>query len=191
MFYYSVSGLGYDDNWEKTKVLVASNGMVVWTITSVFQTRCEMDAYRFPFDHHYCSFGIMNALVSATFANFSTFPDYFSIANMYVSKEWEITHTQVDQVHFKSNPYFESAMLFYSFYLTRKPSYYIITVILPIALLSFVGLMVFLLPPDSGEKISLSVTSLLSFFITQVTILEHLPASWETIPVISKYNVCE
>ena len=181
--------MNYDDNWEKTKVLVMSHGMVLWTINSVFHTNCGMNAYQFPFDHQYCYIGITNTLASAIYANFSTFPDYFSIANMYVSNEWEIIDTQVDQVHFKSNPHFENAFLFYSFYLKRKPSYYIITIILPIALLSFVGLMVFLLPPDSGEKISMGVTGLLSFFITQVTILEHLPTNWNTIPVISKYFV--
>ena len=176
----------FDDNWEKTKVLVMPHGRVMWTIDSVFQTKCEMYTYQFPFDHHYCSIGITNKLASANYANFSTSPNEFSIANMFGSNEWEITDSQVDQLHYESHQNFNHATLFYSFYLTRKPSYYIITIILPIALLSFVGLMVFLLPPDSGEKISLSVTSLLSFFITQVTILEHLPASWETIPVISK-----
>ena len=70
--------------------------------------------------------------------------------------------------------------------MTRKPRFYVINVMLPSFFLVLVSLMVFWTTPDSGEKISLSVTVLLAFAVFQVVIMESTPANSDHTPMLSK-----
>ena len=50
----------------------------------------------------------------------------------------------------------------------------------------FSGVLVFMLPPESGEKVSLGVTVLLSMTVYQLLIAETIPPTSEVIPLIGK-----
>ena len=73
--------------------------------------------------------------------------------------------------------------------LCRRPLFYIISIILPAVLLAVICLAVYILPPDSGEKISLGVTTLLALILFQELIGGSLPPSSDRTPIISKYRV--
>jgi len=45
----------------------------------------------------------------------------------------------------------------YNVHVQRRPLYYVIYVILPATIISFMSLLAFLLPSDSGEKIGLGM----------------------------------
>ena len=53
-----------------------------------------------------------------------------------------------------------------------------------------IGILVFFLPPESGEKVSLSVTVLLAMTVYQLLIAETIPATSEVIPLIGKHSAC-
>ena len=49
----------------------------------------------------------------------------------------------------------------------------------------------FLLPPDSGEKVTLGLTVLLAFSVFMLLVAENMPPTSEYIPLIGKMcNVC-
>lgn len=56
--------------------------------------------------------------------------------------------------------------------------------VFPCVLLMAIGILVFCLPPESGEKVSLSVTVLLAMTVYQLLIAETIPATSEVIPLI-------
>lgn len=68
----------------------------------------------------------------------------------------------------------------------RKTLYYMYNVILPCMMMSVLTLLVFCLPPDSGEKIALGVTVLLAFSVFMLAISEKLPETSESIPLLGK-----
>jgi hypothetical protein len=53
-------------------------------------------------------------------------------------------------------------------------------------MLSILTLLVFCLPPESGEKIALGITVLLAFSVFMLAIAENMPETSEHIPLISK-----
>ena len=57
----------------------------------------------------------------------------------------------------------------YSIVLDRRPLFYIVNLVLPCVLLMSVGIMAFCLSPESGEKIALTTTILLTMMLFQVT----------------------
>ena len=74
----------------------------------------------------------------------------------------------------------------YNLYLTRKSKFYSQNLLVPCVLISMLAPFTFLLPADSGEKISLGVTILLSLTVFQLIVAEQMPPS-EDIPIIGEF----
>ena len=74
----------------------------------------------------------------------------------------------------------------FSLALKRKSQYSIINVIVPIVLLSIMDLLVFWLPPESGEKASLGITVLLSFSVFLLVVDERMPRTSDAVPLLSE-----
>ncbi|XP_069506671.1 neuronal acetylcholine receptor subunit alpha-7-like isoform X2 [Ambystoma mexicanum] len=76
-----------------------------------------------------------------------------------------------------------------TFYVTmrRRTLYYALNLLIPCVLLSTMSLLVFLLPADSGEKISLGITVLLSLTVFMLLVAEIMPATSDSIPLIGQY----
>jgi nicotinic acetylcholine receptor len=70
--------------------------------------------------------------------------------------------------------------------LQRRALYYAMNIILPAVMLSVLVLMVFRLPPESGEKMSLGVTLLLSYSVFLLIVSENVPNTSQAVPVIGK-----
>ena len=70
--------------------------------------------------------------------------------------------------------------------ITRKPEYFVFTLIFPCILFSTLIFLVYLLPPESGEKVSLQITVLLSFAVFQVVVTNSMPHTSDIIPVMGK-----
>ena len=68
----------------------------------------------------------------------------------------------------------------------RKPLYYIFNLILPCVCVTLLSFLVFLLPPESGEKVSLSVAALLSMTFFLALVSENTPTQSMSVPLISK-----
>ncbi|KAK3581066.1 hypothetical protein CHS0354_033852 [Potamilus streckersoni] len=132
------------------KINLDSNGQLIWEPGIVMQTICEISITKYPFDKQHCS--LRRNKVDTT--------------GYYPNGEWDITDTEVRLYSPEDGSYNSGEILPGAeavIKLRRKPIFYILSTILPIAMLSVLNLLVFLLPPNTGEKITLAVTVLLSF----------------------------
>ena len=68
--------------------------------------------------------------------------------------------------------YFIPSLLFLDFLVMMES---VLLLLLLLLLLLFLALFVFYLPPDSGEKVSLGITVLLSFSVFLLRISENIP----------------
>ncbi|GAA6091571.1 cholinergic receptor, nicotinic, alpha 11 [Tachysurus ichikawai] len=66
----------------------------------------------------------------------------------------------------------------------RRTLYYALNLLIPCVLLSSMTLLIFVLPADSGEKISLGITVLLSLTVFMLLVAEIMPATSDSIPLI-------
>lgn len=69
----------------------------------------------------------------------------------------------------------------------RKYLFYITNIIAPCVMLSVLVTLVFYLPPEAGEKISLGITILLAFTVFLLLIAESIPKRSDSVPIISKF----
>ena len=58
--------------------------------------------------------------------------------------------------------------------------------LIPSILMAFVSVLVFLLPPESGERIGLSITVLLSYTVFLLTVSEVTPRGGTGVSVLGK-----
>lgn len=88
----------------------------------------------------------------------------------------------------------ENPFIFMEFtlHLVRYQKYGMVNFILPCLLVCVLALLVFLLPPDSGEKIGLSITVLLTLVVFLEILGDETPSTPDTdpIPVVASFFVC-
>ena len=71
----------------------------------------------------------------------------------------------------------------------RQHLYYMFNLVLPCILITCIALLVFYLPPESGEKMSLGITVLLSLTVFLMLVADRMPATSDTIPLIGKHTI--
>ena len=76
---------------------------------------------------------------------------------------------------------------FISLQLERKPQFYVLSLMFPSILISSIALLGFILPPESGEKVSLEITVLLSIAVFMLMVSDIMPPNSETFPYIGKF----
>lgn len=72
----------------------------------------------------------------------------------------------------------------YIIHLKRRPLYYFFNLLIPCALIGFLALLGFTLPPESGEKLSVGCTILFSLIVFLNTIGQSMPANSDTVPLL-------
>jgi nicotinic acetylcholine receptor, invertebrate len=72
----------------------------------------------------------------------------------------------------------------YVIQIKRESIYHFYTLLMPCAVLSLCSLLIFWLPPDSEEKITLGVTILLAFFVNSLIVSNYTPEASFELPVI-------
>lgn len=110
------------------------------------------------------------------------------LQDYYISVEWDIMKVPaVRNEKFYScceEPYLD---IVFNLTLRRKTLFYTVNLIIPCVGISFLSILVFYLPSDSGEKISLCISILLSLTVFFLLLVEIIPPTSLTVPLLGKY----
>lgn len=110
------------------------------------------------------------------------------LTDYYISVEWDII--KVPAVRNEAfyicceEPYPD---IVFNITLRRKTLFYTVNLIIPCVGISFLSVLVFYLPSDSGEKVSLSISILLSLTVFFLLLAEIIPPTSLTVPLLGKY----
>ena len=166
------------------------NGTVARVDASKLKTSCILDLKYFPFDRQACYIHIDSWVYTTRQLKIQL------IENMPIhegkdtpSGQWVLGEASGEIVSevFGSSFNYDSAK--FTVILTRKPGYYMLTLICPCLMVSALEVLMFLLPADAGEKVSLGITGLLSFSVSLLMIADSLPRQSDQIPLMSRYSM--
>lgn len=149
-----------------------------------------MNTRHFPFDAQYCYMTFSSWAYDGAQMDLSYPNDTDASQNVFSNNGvWELVSNEVhiEYLQLKCCPH-PFIQVVYTLKLQRTSVFYVINIIGPCILLSVLMLLVFCLPPESGEKISLGMTNLLALMLFQQLIAENMPPLGDEVPLIGKYK---
>ena len=171
----------YGKEWQYIRY--TSIGLATWYPADLIKATCSLDLRYFPFDIQECSMEIyIWAYISSEVRLLSLRDD---IANGLMHGKhgtWELLNTSVKAE--VVNGVYRSTL---TFRLERKSLYVIVNIILPILFLSILNVLVFMLPAESGERVSYAITVLLAIAVFMTIITDTMPKKSEPLPLISYF----
>ncbi|PIO68855.1 putative acetylcholine receptor subunit alpha-type unc-38 [Teladorsagia circumcincta] len=197
-----------------TKAKLSYNGTVEWAPPAIYKSMCQIDVEFFPFDRQQCemkfgswtygglevdlihkdehlqeeSIEIVEGVDGPIQESVWIVDEGIDLSDYYPSVEWDILKVPGKR-HSKRYPCCESPFIdiTYEIHLRRKTLFYTVNLIFPSVGISFLTALVFYLPSDGGEKISLCISILISLTVFFLLLVEIIPSTSLVIPLIGKY----
>ncbi|XP_071442315.1 acetylcholine receptor subunit alpha-like [Hetaerina americana] len=191
-----------DGNFEvtlATKATIYHDGLVEWKPPAIYKSSCEIDVEYFPFDEQTCvlKFG------SWTYDGFKVDLRHMDekagsnvvevgvdLSEFYMSVEWDILEVPaVRNEKFYTccdEPYLD---ITFNITMRRKTLFYTVNIIIPCMGISFLTVLTFYLPSDSGEKVTLSISILISLHVFFLLVVEIIPPTSLVVPLLGKYLI--
>ncbi|MFH4973825.1 hypothetical protein AB6A40_000534 [Gnathostoma spinigerum] len=196
-----------------TKATLHYTGEVTWEPPAIFKSLCQIDVRWFPFDEQRChlkfgSWSYSEDLItldlldgtpryelelteSGHLINVTIVEEGIDLSDYYPSVEWDIM-SRVAKRRTKNYPsccpesdgYVD---IMYYLELRRKPLFYTVNLVFPCVGISFLTILVFYLPSDSGEKVALCISILVALTVFYLLLTEIIPATSISLPLIGKY----
>ncbi|KAL3854708.1 hypothetical protein ACJMK2_013966, partial [Sinanodonta woodiana] len=105
--------------------------------------------------------------------------------------EWILDRTEIDEKVIQETKSDGTIVTFsqleFVFVLERRPIFYVVNILLPIVLASFLSCVAFLLPLQSGEKVTYILTLILALAVLLTLIADSLPHTSITASVLGLY----
>ncbi|XP_067206868.1 neuronal acetylcholine receptor subunit alpha-7 isoform X3 [Linepithema humile] len=188
---YNSADEGFDGTYQ-TNVVVTHNGSCLYVPPGIFKSTCKIDITWFPFDDQHCDmkFGswtydgnqldlVLNSEEGGDLSDFIMNGEWYLIG--MPGKKNTIMYQCCPE------PYVDVT---FTIQIRRRTLYYFFNLIVPCVLISSMALLGFTLPPDSGEKLTLGVTILLSLTVFLNLVAESMPTTSDAVPLIGSYFNC-
>ncbi|XP_046363947.2 neuronal acetylcholine receptor subunit alpha-7-like [Haliotis rufescens] len=155
---------------------VSSYGHVQWMTGDLFYLHCETDVLMYPFDSLKCSMEIVVWSYSTSEVDLKVRQSVAGTSSSNIGGQWRLKPTSITakEKTFDNKPI---SHVLITLILDRRPVHFVFNFILPVLILSVLGTFVFLIPADSGEKISFAITIPLSYGVYMGFLTDMIPQS--------------
>ncbi|KAI6203516.1 Acetylcholine receptor subunit beta-type unc-29 [Aphelenchoides besseyi] len=173
-----------DGNYEVSfmcNVVIGHKGDMLWVPPAIFKSSCIISVDFFPFDEQTCHliFGSWTYNENEIKLEFEQ-ADVMDLSEYAPSAIWDVIGAPAALVKKRSRVEFQLRI-------RRKTLFYTVVLIIPTVLMAFLSMAVFFLPTDSGEKMTLTISVLLSIVVFLLLVSKILPPTSSTIPLMAKY----
>ncbi len=143
------------------------DGILSRRVSEKFSIFCAINTFYFPYDIQDCM--LVVRLIGN--ANFVRLGDTQEHTVEMTSSGWDIIHNH----SFIPGTGNSSYRIHMRMILKRKPKTYVASIILPVFILSLMSTLVFVITPESGEKVSFGITIFLAFTVFLLLVFNVLP----------------
>nr|ACF60609.1 nicotinic acetylcholine receptor non-alpha subunit [Ancylostoma caninum] len=173
-----------DGNYEVSfmcNVVINNLGDMLWVPPAIYKSSCIIDVEFFPFDEQVCTlvFGSWTYNENEIKLEFDQ-AEWVDLSEYAPSSIWDVMDAPASLVNKRSRIEFQVRI-------RRKTLFYTVVLIIPTVLMAFLSMAVFFLPTDSGEKMTLTISVLLSIVVFLLLVSKILPPTSSTIPLMAKY----
>ena len=154
----------------------------------MLKVTCKVNVLKFPFDTQQCNLTFLSWIYDVSRLDLFYFDDFDSKQNVFSSNGvWQLLRVDAHRYEKKYNCCtYPFAKVVYTLTLERASNFYILSILVPSVLLTMITVMVFCMPPESGEKISLGMSNLLAFILFQQLISGNMAPQGDETPILRK-----
>ena len=171
---------------EKFRALIYADGDVAYWTAGKIRTACQVNISYFPFDEQCCYVQVDSWTYTGVMMIIKNVTDGIVLQNYRENGQWDI-YKNVTKYNIEGSNDVLYSNIQFELFLHRKPLFMVMTIVLPSIILALLVILVFYLPADAGEKLSLGITLLLSFSVFQLLLADSLPRSSDYTPILCKY----
>ncbi|XP_077988937.1 neuronal acetylcholine receptor subunit alpha-10-like [Glandiceps talaboti] len=170
-----------------TDAIVNYDGEVTALQPFVFTATCGIDVSYFPFDEQQCQLKFASWSYDGRFIDM-VIDNSSNTERFVMNGEWDLVHMPIER-HMEKYVCCEDEFpdITYTIHVRRRSMYYIFNIIFPSFLACILVAVGFYLPSDSGERVTLCVTSILAQFVFLTIVTEFMPPNSEFIPKLQIY----
>ena len=175
-----------------TSVKLNFTGDIIWEYMANYRSSCLMNLRHFPFDIQRCRLQLLSLQYSATELNFTLKPAATSnYSSFYIkNSEFELLDVSTSRLLIE-NPYGQNNTvafinIHFDIEFKRRLTSYVMNMILPCCFISIIALLGFYTPADSGEKLGIGITVLLSMSVFFLILSDKMPPT-SNFPLIGYY----
>ncbi|KAI4883589.1 hypothetical protein NFI96_033209, partial [Prochilodus magdalenae] len=168
-----------------TNAIVLYNGTIAWLPPAIYKSACKIEVKHFPFDQQNCTLKFRSWTYDHTEIDLVLKSEVASMDDFTPSGEWDILALPGRRTVNPQDPTYVD--LTYDFIIKRKPLFYTINLIIPCVLITSLAILVFYLPSDCGEKMTLCISVLLALTVFLLLISKIVPPTSLDVPLIGKY----
>ncbi|XP_052799286.1 acetylcholine receptor subunit alpha-type acr-16-like [Mya arenaria] len=167
-------------------VIIYHTGKVTMWPHGIMKVPCKMDLTRFPFDEQSCSL---------EFYSWSYWMDKLNLTSMFpephiekniLSADWELVNGTVEQI----NGVFEEDVwckVRINLHLRRKWLFAFLNTVVPILCIAMLNMLCFVLPCESGERLTMTMSLFLSLAVYMTIFSSTMPETSDQAPVLGMY----
>ncbi|XP_015198908.2 neuronal acetylcholine receptor subunit beta-4 [Lepisosteus oculatus] len=168
-----------------TNAIVQFNGSIFWLPPAIYKSACKIEVKHFPFDQQNCTLKFRSWTYDYTEIDLVLKNNVASMDDFTPSGEWDIVALPGRRIVNPLDPTYVDVT--YDFIIKRKPLFYTINLIIPCVLITSLAILVFYLPSDCGEKMTLCISVLLALTVFLLLISKIVPPTSLDVPLIGKY----
>ncbi|XP_052066101.1 acetylcholine receptor subunit beta-like 1 [Mytilus californianus] len=150
-------------------------GLAIWTPPDIIETSCQVDVTYFPYDQQTCTLQFVSYSSLATEVLMNSAINEAMTPYYTEHGTWDLEKTATSSYVFDSGSMFEVHIT-----INRRPLFFLVNIIFPVISLTLLNSFVFLLPAESGERISYAITVLLAIAVFMTMISNYLPKTSQT-----------
>ncbi|XP_069125692.1 neuronal acetylcholine receptor subunit alpha-7-like [Argopecten irradians] len=170
-----IDGMKNDD----LTISYSNQGAATLMLSGVMATTCDPDINYYPYDVHKC------ALQFTTLEPLSEVNLYLTTVFLLPGADnnllWKLDNIKMHSYNVQNmNTFIEITLT-----IRRRPTYIMYTIILPVCLLNILNLLAFVLPADSGERISFATTILLTLSVYMTMMSDSIPNTSDPVPILT------
>ncbi|XP_062334317.1 neuronal acetylcholine receptor subunit beta-2-like isoform X2 [Osmerus eperlanus] len=165
--------------------VVSNTGDIFWLPPAIYKSACAIEVKNFPFDQQNCTLKFRSWTYDHTELDLILTSDFASRDDFTPSGEWDIVSLPARKNEDPDDITYLD--ITYDFVIKRKPLFYTINLIIPCVLITSLAILVFYLPSDCGEKMTLCISVLLALTVFLLLISKIVPPTSLAVPLIGKY----
>ena len=167
-------------------IKIRSDGLMYAYILLKRDTMCKLDHSKYPYDTQSCPLHFITYLCSFNLTVFTQKYDAV-LKNLSFENQWlllDASHSDlIDKDGYAVNGKTVTLKL------KRKSMFFVVCLVVPMVLTSYMNTLVFLVPPQSGEKVSYLVTTFVSTSVFIGFFKDVMPRGLDTLPSTMKILV--